>query len=367
MGSLDSQTKKAISPCILEQEAYEGELAELRAHKARSEKLVEALPSGLVILDGNGIVIEVNKAAIQLLDEPLIGTRWADVIQRAFTPKADDGHEVSLKNGRKVKLSITTLGSQPGQLITLTDLTYTRHLQARLSHMKQLSSLGRMVASLAHQIRTPLSAAMLYGANLANPSLPEASKSRFQQKLLQRLNDLENQVNDMLLFARTGKDQVVEEISLQNLLLEVQTGCEAVMEQTGSHMNVTLPEPDLLIMANRSALSSAIGNLIQNAIQACAGDAVLTISAIRAGDSEVAIVIEDNGPGIPAHLQQKVLEPFYTTKTNGTGLGLAVVQTVVKAHHGRLQLKSEAGEGASFSIILPLHRVAQSQPMVIGG
>lgn len=349
------------------QELYPGELAELRAHKSRNEKLVEALPSGLVILDGNGIVIEVNKVAIQLLGEPLMGARWMDVIQRAFTPKADDGHEVSLKNGCKVQLSITTLGSQPGQLIMLTDLTYTRHLQERMSHMKQLSSLGRMVASLAHQIRTPLSAALLYGSNLANPNLPAASKQRFQSKLIQRLNDLENQVNDMLLFARTGKDLVVEEISLQSLLTEVQAGSEAMMLQMGCHMHVTLPEPDLLILANRNALSSAIGNLIQNALHACGQGANLTISAVRDGDDKVAIIVEDDGPGIPKHLQRKVLEPFFTTKTQGTGLGLAVVQTVVKAHQGKLTLDSVEGEGSRFNIIVPLHRVAQPQAMVIGG
>lgn len=349
------------------QESYPGELAELRAHKARSEKLVEALPSGLVILDGNGIVIEVNKVAIQLLGEPLIGARWMDIIQRAFTPKEDDGHEVSLKNGCKVQLSITTLGSQPGQLIMLTDLTYTRHLQERVSHMKQLSSLGRMVASLAHQIRTPLSAALLYGSNLANPNLPIASKQRFQSKLIQRLNDLENQVNDMLLFARTGKDLVVEELSLQNLLTEVQAGSEAMMLQMESNMQVTLPEPDLLILANRNALSSAIGNLIQNALHACGQGANLAISAVRHGDNNVAIIVEDDGPGIAPHLQQKILEPFFTTKTQGTGLGLAVVQTVVKAHQGKLMLDSEEGKGSSFSIIVPLHRVAQPQAMVIGG
>ncbi|MFT5879929.1 MAG: two-component system sensor histidine kinase FlrB [Moritella sp.] len=349
------------------QESYPGELAELRAHKDRNEKLVEALPSGLVILDGNGIVIEVNKVATQLLDESLIGSRWLDVIQRAFTPKEDDGHEVSLKNGRKVQLSITTLGSQPGQLIMLTDLTYTRHLQERVSHMKQLSSLGRMVASLAHQIRTPLSAALLYGSNLANPNLPLASRKRFQSKLIQRLNDLENQVNDMLLFARTGKDLVVEEISLQNLLLQVQAGSEAMMLQTSSQMQVTLPEPDLLILANRNALSSAIGNLIQNALHACGQGASLTISAVRSGDDKVAIIVGDDGPGIPKLMQQKILEPFFTTKSQGTGLGLAVVQSVVKAHQGNLSLDSTEGKGSNFSIILPLHRVAQPQPMVIGG
>jgi two-component system sensor histidine kinase FlrB len=171
----------------------------------------------------------------------------------------------------------------------------------------------------------------------------------------------------MLLFARPGKDLVVEELSLQNLLLQVQAGSEAMMLQTGSQMQVILPEPDLLILANRSALASAIGNLIQNALHACGQGARLGITAVRAQADKVAIVVSDNGPGIAKHMQQQILEPFFTTKSQGTGLGLAVVQSVVKAHHGSLELDSEEGIGSRFSIIVPLHRVAEHQPMVIGG
>ena len=90
------------------------------------------------------------------MGEPLENERWLDVIHRAFSPKDDDGHEVSLKDGRRVKLAISA--SDLGQLILITDLTETRLLQSRLSDLQRLSSLGKMVASLAHQVRTPLSA-----------------------------------------------------------------------------------------------------------------------------------------------------------------------------------------------------------------
>ena len=81
----------------------------------------------------------------------------------------------------------------------------------------------------------------------------------------------------------------------------------------------------------------------------------------------MAIVVSDDGPGIAKHMQAKILEPFFTTKSQGTGLGLAVVQSVVKAHQGSLELDSTEGEGSHFSIIVPLHRVAAPQSMVIGG
>ena len=123
------------------------------------------LPGNLVVLDARGLVQQANPVAVTMLGEPLTGQRWLDVITRSFRPRSDDGMEVSLKDGRRVKLEISALLSktaytQPGQLIMLTDLTQTRQLQNRLSHLQRLSALGKMMASLAHQIRTPLSSAM---------------------------------------------------------------------------------------------------------------------------------------------------------------------------------------------------------------
>ena len=142
------------------------ELASLKQQASRLNHLLQVMPAGVVVIDGQGIVRQANEQAKVFLGEPLEGELWRTIIARSFKPRADDGHEVSLYDGRRVKLSITPLVNEPGQLIVLTDLTETRQLQARLSHLQRLSSLGKMVASLAHQIRTPLSAGMLYAANL---------------------------------------------------------------------------------------------------------------------------------------------------------------------------------------------------------
>ena len=111
---------------------------------------------------------EANPAACELLGEPLVGELWRQVIARSFAPRKDDGHEISLRDGRRLSIATRSLDAEPGQLVLLNDLTETRRLQDQLARHERLSSLGRMVASLAHQIRTPLSAAMLYAGHLAD-------------------------------------------------------------------------------------------------------------------------------------------------------------------------------------------------------
>jgi two-component system sensor histidine kinase FlrB len=112
-----------------------------------ADQLIEMMPTGLVMLDGDGVVVKINKVARSLLEEPILGQPWFAVIARSFKPRADDWHEVSLKDGRRVKLEIASLGDRPGQLIMITDLTETRLLQDKVGQMQRLSSLGRMVST----------------------------------------------------------------------------------------------------------------------------------------------------------------------------------------------------------------------------
>src|SRR5690554_6172914 len=126
------------------------------------DAVLGAMPNGVVMLDSQGMISHANPAAQTLLGHRLVNHLWRDIIASAFAPRDDDGHEVSLASGARVRLDISALSPHPGQLIVITDMSETRALQERVSHMQRLSAMGRMVASLAHQIRTPLSAAMLY-------------------------------------------------------------------------------------------------------------------------------------------------------------------------------------------------------------
>ena len=332
------------------------EIQALRQQSTRLEHLLQVMPAGVVVIDGKGFVKQANHLARSLLGEPLEGQVWRNIIKRSFRPQADDGHEVSLFDGRKVKLSITPLVNEPGQLIVLTDLTETRHLQRRIGHLQKLSSLGKMVASLAHQIRTPLSAAMLYAANLASSDLPQESRRRFSEKLLSRLRDLEGQVNDMLLFAKSGNEQVLTDISLEDMMLDVKAGSEAMLNRSNAVFDVILPDPNIHFIGNKTALCGAIQNLIHNALIAKPSDARIVFSAERDPQKPdcMRLTVTDNGPGISEDKIQHIFEPFFTTRSQGTGLGLAVVKTVVQSHQGEVSVSNLVSGGACFSIVLPI-------------
>lgn len=314
--------------------------------------ILQALPSGVVIINGDGVVTLANPMAAELLGRPLQGLRWFDIINRAFSPQDDDGHEVSLKNGRRVKLAITPLTPEPGQLIVLTDLTETRLLQKNLSHLQRLSALGKMVATLAHQIRTPLSAALLYASNLGNTKLAEPSRTRFQSKLVDRLNELERQVNDMLLMAKGRQDAKADNVAVSDIINIVMANCEVIANKKSCEIFQQC-STDATLFANRDALSSAVNNLVMNSIEAGATKIKICASEV---DGNVMIDVIDNGKGLDPQMQQQVLEPFFTTKAQGTGLGLAVVQSVVRNHGGNIQLSCKPQMGCQVRLSFPMSK-----------
>lgn len=326
------------------------ELAEKERLANRLQNLLDLLPGGVIVIDAQGVVREANPAACELLGLPLEGELWRHVIARCFAPREDDGHEISLKDGRRLSISTRSLDAEPGQLVLLNDLTETRHLQDQLARHERLSSLGRMVASLAHQIRTPLSAALLYASHLTEQALPVETQQRFAGRLKERLHELEHQVRDMLVFARGElplTDRVTPKVLMQSLQAAALTHVQdlPIRWQCDSHCGE--------LLCNRDTLVGAILNLIENAIQASAGDVRLKVH-LYTRENNLRVSVSDSGSGIDTKVLARLGEPFFTTKTTGTGLGLTVVKAVARAHQGELQLRSRLGRGTCAQVILPL-------------
>ena len=331
------------------------ELADGERLARRLQNIVDLLPGGVVVIDGHGRVREANPAARELLGEPLVGALWRDVIARCFAPRKDDGHEISLRNGRRVSLATRSLEAEPGQLVMLQDMTETRLLQEQLARHERLSSLGRMVASLAHQVRTPLSAALLYAGHLSERPLPFEQQQRFALRIKERLQELEHQVRDMLVFAR-GELPLSDRLAPRDLFDALRAAADSHVEGLQVRWQCDARGGELL--CNRDTLVGAILNLINNAVQAGGPQVRLKVHLVRRADT-LRLTVSDSGPGIEPAVLARLGEAFFTTKTAGTGLGLAVVKAVARAHRGELLLRSRVGRGTCAILELPLILAAE--------
>lgn len=333
------------------------ELTEKERVASRLASLLHALPGGVVVIDDAGKVQEHNPAAELLLGQPLLGLPWTDIIHRAFSPRSDDGHDISLVDGRKVNISTCPLGDEPGQILLITDVTEIRYLQDRIGQQQRLAAMGKMAASLAHQIRTPLSSALLYVAKLKRQVLTDVERFELTDKMTSRLRHLEQLIEDMLMYSREGT--VGEEFfTSEQLVSELHQGLEAQLEVTKTRFETINNHKELIIHGNKQMLISALTNLAMNAMQAMKENcdrqspAMITVSVINENES-ITVAVADNGPGIPKDKQQQIFDPFYTTRTQGTGLGLAVVKAVAKAHGGEVVFEDNKEQGCVFKMILP--------------
>lgn len=336
------------------QDARIRELTEKERLANRLSTLLQALPGGVVALDSDGIVQEFNSTAVELLGEPLAGVSWGQVIQRAFAPRSDDGHDVSLVDGRRVNISTCPMINEPGQILLLTDVTEMRELQERLSRQQRLVAMGEMAASLAHQIRTPLASAMLYTSQLRRPGLKSEDHERFSEKVRARLAHLEHIVNDMLLYARSNNAGEQQSFRIHDLLTELEHNLDAQLLQSDCQYSWHDETCGAVLVGNQQMLLSALTNLGMNALQAMREQGELIVLARRRDQQAVEIVVSDNGPGIPGDKLQHIFDPFFTTRAEGTGLGLAVVRAIVHAHKGEIVVDSQSGKGTTFVMRLPL-------------
>lgn len=321
----------------------------------RMQALLDFLPGGVIVLDAKGLIVQSNPAAREMLQHELDNHVWRQLIQSCFAPRNDDGLEISTVEGRRISLATASLDDE-GQIILLTDQTETRKLQDQVSRHEKLSAMGKMVSALAHQIRTPLSAAILYANHLCSQNINEERRTLFARKLLGRLDHMAEQVKDMLLFVR-NELPLNDVICIEDLEVGLRAAMEVPLHTSNSRCIWQNPNPKVRIRCNREALIGALLNLVNNAVQAAGQDARLKVSFIRTalnGESALAIAIADNGPGMSQDQLHAAKEVFYTTKPQGTGLGLAVVQSVARAHGGVFKLQSQAGRGTCGILTIPL-------------
>ncbi|MEW8097907.1 MAG: ATP-binding protein [Candidatus Thiodiazotropha endolucinida] len=326
------------------------QLAEKERLADRLERLLETLPAAVIVLDGEERVREFNPAALKLLGTLNEYDAWPEVMRAIVLTGDISGSELKLRNGRLLTLSSSQLEQTPGRILVLLDVTETRRLQERLNRHERLTAMGEMSAQLAHQMRTPLSTALLYVSHLASDDLVPQKRHQFTAKLRDRLQHMERQIHDILLFARGG-DAGESRLSLGKLL----TAFAASVEQDLADANVQLLIDDqsqerAIMIGRPDALQGLLNNLLENAVQQGASEVRLIL---RVG-SEIELDVADNGHGIPDDLHHRIFDPFFTTRNAGTGLGLAVVQNLMLNHGGEITSRRSDTGGALFHLRFPL-------------
>ena len=322
------------------------ELEEKEELSGRLRSLLDLLPAGVVVLDRKGLVVDANPTAQEMLGGGLSGARWGDVIRRAFAPRRDDGHEISLANGKRLSVDTRSLERGNGQVVLLTDQTETRELQDRLSRHQRLTAMGRMMAALAHQVRTPLAAAMLYASNLRDAELPPEQVRKFSSRIAERLAHMERQVRDMLVFVR-GEPEPSEQLTAGSLFEDIQEAMDAPLTASRASCSARIAcDPALPLVANRDSVVGAVLNLVNNSLQAGGEGTRIDLRVLRDGE-RLGIVVQDSGPGMSETVLRQIGQDFFTTRARGTGLGIAVVRSVAAAHGGELEMQSTPGKGTS--------------------
>ncbi len=330
-----------------------------RSREDVNPRLLDAIPGGVVVLDRHGQVAEANESARELLGSSLERQAWRDIVQRVFLPELDQG-ELQTADGRQFSISTRPLGYAPGQVLLLSDVTQTRELQRTAQQNLHLVTMGKMMASLAHQIRTPLASSMLYLSQCVDGKLDQATGQAFCEKALARNRHIEKLINDMLVFAHGGQF-VTTRFAVNELFNELYEQLMPQLQQRGAVLKLDGEDCDLELQGNKDALLGALANLCMNALQACARNPRIEIGVATTLHGLLSISIRDNGCGMDPETRAHIFDPFFSTKTDGTGLGLAVVKAVIESHQGRIAVYSRPGRGCRFRIFLPCRQAMKTQ------
>ncbi|UQB41690.1 PAS domain-containing protein [Thiomicrospira microaerophila] len=344
-------------------EALQDQVVHLQAQLAKSdhekhrvadrlERLLTLLPAGVIVLNTDNQIIEMNPSAADILGSHALGDLWAKVVERVFVSR-NDAEEFVSRSGTVYQLSQVTLDQALGTILLIQDVTAARQLQDHVNRHQRLRSMGEMAASLAHQIRTPLAAALLYVSQLSSPNIEPDKRAKFTHKVLLNLKHLEGLVKDMLQYAKGGSTGQTR-IEVGALLEDLCSSLEQQVNSTESQLFLEHIFTEIWVRGDRDSMITALQNLVINAIDVVRLKASIRVSVALYNEKWVDLIVSDQGPGIALDVQEKIFEPFFTSRAKGTGLGLAVVRTIAEAHGGEVWLKSQLGKGAQFGIRLPL-------------
>jgi two-component system sensor histidine kinase PilS (NtrC family) len=343
---------------------------DLEKLRSLSDVVFESMTSGIVVLDEKGGIRSMNSASARMLGlegPSLEGTTTSDVFQgipmEELLQKApqrglnrwegsftDEGGQE-----RTLGLSISPLKEpELGYVIIFTDLTELREMEDKLRVTEKLSAIGRMAASIAHEVRNPL-ASMSGSIQLLKKDLDlESEDLKLMDIVLKETERLNVLVGDFLAYARPPAPHF-EDVDLREIIQDAVRLLRNTSLGPEINLSTELPEERAILSVDMSQMHQVIMNLVKNSADAIERKGNITISLSRSDNSPgggTVLTVSDDGPGIPEEILPRIFEPFITSKVSGTGLGLAIVYQLVQIHKGTVDVHTEEGLGTTISIHL---------------
>lgn len=340
-----------------------------------SGQIVASLTSGLLVVGLDGTVKSMNPAARRLLHLPSVEeggrlrTMLADapglvqVVEECLdsaVPAVRRSIAIMRPNGSEMHLGVTVSplrdrdGVGQGAICLFSDLTAVVELEEQVRLKESLARLGELTAGLAHEFRNGLATVHGY-ARLLDPQQVSPEYATYLQGIRDETEALGRVVNNFLNFARPTQ-LTLAPVALSEVLADAVDDLRGQVEARGGTLSV---EGDFgVVDGDAVLLRQAFVNLLRNALEACEPAAIvprLTVAGnADPGPNVLRVTVSDNGPGIDPAMRERVFKPFFTTRPQGTGLGLALVQKIVVTHNGRVTVGRSEDGGAAFHIVLPL-------------
>jgi two-component system sensor histidine kinase HydH len=339
-----------------------------------TRQVIASMAHGVLSIDAAGTVVSHNRQALRLLGIPPAAIESLDL--RTIVDFDDTGISQTLDPGIPVLnhefdhrrrsgdilpllLTVTPIrddaGTRRGAVVVIRDMRTIKQLEAQVRRTEKLAAIGRLAAGVAHEIRNPLSSIRGFAYLLGRGHAEQTPEREYADVMVREIDRINHVVTDLLNFARPMSLEL-EAVAIGDLVDHVVSlvSADATSQGIDVHVEIAADMPSVYLDANQA--TQALLNLMLNAIKALEAGGSITIRALTSHDDEaVCIHVEDNGPGIAPDLQDKIFEPFYTTRQQGTGLGLAMVRKIAEQHAGEIRVASPPpgkDSGSRFSLLL---------------
>jgi len=362
-----------------QQAVLQGQINELSgqlvAANSRLSSLLNSLPAGVILVEHDQL-IDFNPAAAQLIPDLTRGNPWkiplswrASISPGEYLRREDDKRQTlqiyevktnaHLKTGepsrrqsdKKQILQLHEVRTGARSIIQIQDITSAITNQAEEERISRLTAMGKMSAGIAHQLRTPLSTALLYASHLADQSIGEDQKQLFADRLRKQLISLEKLASNMLLFLKQ-RPQQTSPVAVHELLDEACQSAQGLSQERQIELKLSLNTPNTLVNVEKHSIISAFVAILENAIQVSESGQSVQISCTD-HPNRVDITIEDQGPGIAENMMDTIFEPFSSGRITGNGLGLSIARSNIESHRGQIAVTNSPEGGARFTITLP--------------